>query len=65
MQEVRIFARLPDGSLRVAKREHDSPGWQWPIATGISGPSAFNGDVVLSVAGIAELPTSPGQIGVV
>ena len=28
-QEVRIFARLSDGSLRRAVRYKDQPGWQW------------------------------------
>jgi hypothetical protein len=64
MQDVRIFARLPDGTLRVAVHAHDAPGWSWLIA-GPSGPSALNGDVVLSVASVADLPAGPTHIGVV
>ena len=65
MQDVRIFARLPDGTLRVCVRNHDSRGWMWPIAHGLSGPSDINGDVVLMVASISALPTDPSQVGVV
>ena len=28
-QEIRILARLPDGSLRCAVRYSDKPGWMW------------------------------------
>ena len=29
LQEIRIYARLPDGSVRRAVRPHDRPEWSW------------------------------------
>ena len=29
LQEIRVYARLPDGSIRRAVRPHDQPGWSW------------------------------------
>jgi hypothetical protein len=29
LQPIRIFARLPDGSIRRAVRPHDRPEWSW------------------------------------
>ena len=48
LQEIRIYARLPDGSIRRAVRPHDQPGWSWVY----DGETATrrNGDIVVSLS---------------
>jgi len=62
MQSVRLFARLGDGTLRRAVRSHTGPQWRWVTAQ-VSGPTSTNGDVVLVIDRVEDLPTGPSQVG--
>lgn len=56
MQDIRIFARLGDGTLRRAVRYSDTPGWIWMYEG--SGPLRRLGDIVVCAATEAALPQS-------
>ncbi len=59
LQSVRILARLADGSLRIATRYRDQPGWAWPVAS--SSQEQFYGDVVIKVANDTALPQTDAE----
>ncbi len=48
LQEIRVYARLPNGSIRRAVRPHDQPGWSWVY----DGEAATrrNGDIVVHLS---------------
>ena len=48
LQEIRIYARLPDGSVRRAVRPHDRPEWSWVY----DGEAATRrlGDIIVSLS---------------
>jgi len=64
MQEVRIFARLSDGTMRRLVRHRDRPYWFWLQANDVA-PLKILGDVVLAVDTLADLPADPTKIGVI
>jgi hypothetical protein len=47
-QDIRVFARLPDGSIRLAARYSNQPGWQWVY----SGESKVRmlGDIIVNLS---------------
>jgi hypothetical protein len=62
MKDVRLFARLGDGSLRRAVRYRDAPGWIWMSAR--DDAQQFNGDIIISVPNADTLPHSQGELAI-
>ena len=54
LKDVRIFARLPDGTVRQAVRFGDSPTWSWVLNN--ESEVERQGDVILSFANVGLLP---------
>lgn len=59
LQNVRILARMFDGTLRIALRYGDQPGWLWAVAS-IS-EQQFNGDVIIQIPENERLPGTDAE----
>ena len=62
LMAVRIFARLGDGTLRMARRVPGSPGWSWPLYEGGARNGEFDADVIVSVSTAEQLPANPAAL---
>lgn len=58
MNDVRIFARLADGTLHRAVHNVGLAAWEWVYASGDS----IVGDLVLNFATAADLPKNAGGV---
>ena len=62
LNAVRIFARLGDGTLRMARRVPGAPGWSWPVYEGGARNGELDADVIVSVSTVSQLPLNAAAL---